>query len=300
MTDDYMTPALREALDALAVEERLKGAPGSGEKLKEYWTKGEGAAKIRWGTPGDFMRCVHHLEKYIADPKGYCSDMHKRATGFRPGHAPSEQRTEEPVTDAEQGAQRPIEIRSATAEVAEVNVKQRIITVIAVPYDQPAEVGYRGQIWKESFVRGAFDGIEKRPNRVRVNREHLRGDTVGKAIAFYPDRPEGLVADLKIARTLRGDDTLALAEDDCLSASVGFGVLPSNQILDRSAMTRRITKAWLDHLGLVEDPAYQGADVLAVRDSLAAQHAAGEPLDTPILDELLTDPIVRQALGLES
>lgn len=191
-----------------------------------------------------------------------------------------------------------IEIRSTSTEVADVNMKQRIITLITVPYDQPAEIGYRGERWKESFSRSAFNGIEKRPSRIRVNREHLRGDTVGKAIAFYPERDEGLVSDLKIAKTLRGDDTLALAEEDCLSASVGFGVLPSNQILDRQTMTRRINKAWLDHIALVEDPAYEGASVLDVRDDSTAHDLRGEPLHTPILDDFLTDPIVRRALGL--
>ena len=38
-------------------------AYGSDRGLREYWTHGEGAAKIRWGTPGDFDRCVTHLEK---------------------------------------------------------------------------------------------------------------------------------------------------------------------------------------------------------------------------------------------
>lgn len=194
----------------------------------------------------------------------------------------------------------PIEIRSATTEVADVNLKQRIITLITVPYEQPAKIGYRGEMWDEVFSRGSFDGIEKRPQRIRVNREHVRGDTVGRAVAFYPDRDEGLVSDLKIAKTLRGDDTLALAEEDCLSASVGFGVLPSNQILDRRNMTRRVNKAWLDHIALVEDPAYVGADVLAVRNVLGAHSDTGERLHTPILDDFLTDPIVRRALGLES
>jgi len=194
---------------------------------------------------------------------------------------------------------RPIEIRSTATEVADVNLKQRIITLVTVPYDQPAEIGYRGEVWKESFARSAFEGIEKRPQRVRVNREHLRGDTVGKAIAFYPDRPEGLVSDLRIAKTLRGDDTLALAEEDCLSASVGFGVLPSNQVLDRRLMTRRINKAWLDHIALVEAPAYEGANVLDVRDALGAQIGVGERQDTPILDDFMADPIIRRALGLE-
>jgi phage head maturation protease len=300
MTDDeigdFVTPALLEAL----VEDR-KGVPGSGEKLKEYWTKGEGAAKIRWGTPGDFDRCVRHLAKYIADPKGYCSDMHQRATGFRPGHAPSEQREGTPMTATESepvDVQRPIEIRSSTTEVADVNVKERVITVVAVPYEQPAKIGYRGEMWDEVFSRTAFDGIEKRPQRVRVNREHRRGDTVGKAIAFYPDRTEGLVADLRIAKTLRGDETLALAEDDCLSCSIGFGVRPSDQVLDRRAMTRRINKAWCDHLGLVEDPAYEGADVLDVRDALGAYSDNSERLLTPVLDDFMADPIVRRALGL--
>jgi hypothetical protein len=67
--------------------------PGdSTEKLMRYWAEGEGAAKIGWGAAGDFDRCVMHLSKYVGPGvvKGLCSNLHKRATGFRPGHAPSE------------------------------------------------------------------------------------------------------------------------------------------------------------------------------------------------------------------
>jgi hypothetical protein len=46
------------------------------------------AAKIQWGVPGDFARCVTELRKYISDPEGYCALMHVRVTGARPGHAP--------------------------------------------------------------------------------------------------------------------------------------------------------------------------------------------------------------------
>lgn len=60
-------------------------AYGSDRGLREYWTHGEGAAKIRWGVPGDFMRCVHHLEKYVRDPKGLCNEYHVEATGVAPG-----------------------------------------------------------------------------------------------------------------------------------------------------------------------------------------------------------------------
>jgi len=64
------------------------------ERLMRYWAEGPGAAKIRWGTPDDFYRCETELRKYVSEEvvKGLCSNLHQRATGFRPGHAPTEQR----------------------------------------------------------------------------------------------------------------------------------------------------------------------------------------------------------------
>ena len=62
------------------------------ERLMRYWAHGEGAVKIGWGTPGDFDRCVVELSKHVgpAIVKGLCSNLHQRATGARPGHAPGE------------------------------------------------------------------------------------------------------------------------------------------------------------------------------------------------------------------
>lgn len=60
-------------------------AYGSDRGLREYWTHGEGAAKIRWGTPGDFDRCVTHLEKYVRNPEGLCNEYHVEAVGAPPG-----------------------------------------------------------------------------------------------------------------------------------------------------------------------------------------------------------------------
>ncbi|KMV23348.1 hypothetical protein [Mycobacterium heckeshornense] len=64
------------------------------ERLMQYWAHGAGAAKIQWGQPGDFDRCRVELGKYVHNPDvlaGLCSNLHKRATGARPGHAPGEQ-----------------------------------------------------------------------------------------------------------------------------------------------------------------------------------------------------------------
>lgn len=67
--------------------------PKATERLHEYWVHGEGAAKIRWGEPDDFKRCVDHLGKYIKDPQGYCNLAHKEATGMYPAqHAAMEKK----------------------------------------------------------------------------------------------------------------------------------------------------------------------------------------------------------------
>ena len=55
-------------------------------RLRRYWLRGPGAAKIMWNTPGDWTRCVKHLAKYMGPrAKGYCQNLHKAATGVYTG-----------------------------------------------------------------------------------------------------------------------------------------------------------------------------------------------------------------------
>jgi len=57
----------------------------STRKLVEYWVHGEGAAKVRWGTPGSMKRCIRHLRKYVHhEPGGLCAEYHRLATGEWP------------------------------------------------------------------------------------------------------------------------------------------------------------------------------------------------------------------------
>lgn len=84
-------PVTADATDTTATEAGGKVSHAADtERLMKYWAEGEGALKIRWGVDGDFNRCVEHLGKYVADPKGLCSNLHVRATGARPGHAAGE------------------------------------------------------------------------------------------------------------------------------------------------------------------------------------------------------------------
>lgn len=181
--------------------------------------------------------------------------------------------------------------------IADVNQRQRIIDLIVVPWDQEAEVPWRGEMWRETFQRGAYDGIQEHAGRVRVNREHRKGDTVGRAISLDPSAREGLVGRLKIAATLRGDDTLELAADDMLSASAGYYVKsPEDTIINRRMMTRRVVRAFLDHVGMVETPAYVGARVLAVRAEQSGLVVAETPLPpAPALDDAMNDEVLEWA-----
>lgn len=64
-----------------------EASPGDAQataRLRSYWTHGEGAAKIDWGTPGDFDRCVLELGKYVEDAKGLCASYHHDALGIWP------------------------------------------------------------------------------------------------------------------------------------------------------------------------------------------------------------------------
>lgn len=56
------------------------------DDLQDYWIHGKGALKIRWGTPGDFTRCVRQLREHIGvNTEGACANLHHKATGTWPG-----------------------------------------------------------------------------------------------------------------------------------------------------------------------------------------------------------------------
>lgn len=63
----------------------IRPGDGNAERLRRYWLNGVGAAKIGWGTPGDWTRCVANLTPYMgARSKGYCNLLHKRKLGKYP------------------------------------------------------------------------------------------------------------------------------------------------------------------------------------------------------------------------
>ena len=160
------------------------------------------------------------------------------------------------------------------------------------PYERETLVPHEGRMITEVFSRGAYDGIERRANRIRANRDHQRERTVGRAVSLHPSREDGLVAVIKIAKTDLGDETLALADEDCLDASACYLPMPGGEKWE-SRNRCRITKAWLGHIALTPEPAYDDARVLSVRSGDPAAAVAGatnlERLELEILRSKLDE-----------
>jgi phage head maturation protease len=177
----------------------------------------------------------------------------------------------------------PIEFRTTSA--FEVHWSERIIELCAMPYDSDAAVVVHGRAVVESCAPGAFAGVERRANRVKVNRDHDLLRTVGRAVALHPSRADGLVTELRIAKTPLGDETLALADDQSLEASVGFAVMPGGERWLESRSRRRLERLFLDHIAMVPEGAYTPVGAIAVR-SPAPVAVAVAPVATPNLDEV--------------
>lgn len=182
--------------------------------------------------------------------------------------------------------------RSTAMVTEDVDFKDRIIDVVAMPWEVEAEITWRSQTWKEIFERGSFNEQMEQKVRIPTNREHNRGDTVGRIVNMADDS-QRFLASVKIAKTDRGDETLQLASENMLGASVGYYLKRMSDVLiDRRSMTRRVRRAFMDHLALTESPAFRGAETIAVHDDLTQHPMAGmQPLVTPAIDEWLADPI---------
>lgn len=195
------------------------------------------------------------------------------------------------------------EVEERAATVTGVDFPQRIITVLAVPYEDPTPIMYRGEVWQEVFSRAAFGNLvdlqaaSRRTRYIPVSAkldfpwtDHEGSHLIGRVDRVVGERAEGLVLDLKISDTQVGNEALALANDQALHPSVGFSARMSDIASDRYRKTRRVNRAFLDHMTMVPVPAYAGAKVLSMRASNVSERKP-----TPRLDAVLNDPVYKWA-----
>lgn len=183
-----------------------------------------------------------------------------------------------------------LDIEYRTASTLDVHHPERVVEMIAAPYNEPTEVFRRrlGRWVTEQFAPTAFAGVT---GDVFVNRAHDTERPVGRVVKFHPNDPRGLLTEIRVSKTTEGDDLLELAADGLLSASVGFTIPPGGEEWAESRSKVTITRAALQHIAMTGDPAYTGAKVLAVRSATLADEPP-EPVTasrTPNLDRILLE-----------
>jgi HK97 family phage prohead protease len=155
------------------------------------------------------------------------------------------------------------------------------IQALCVPYDQPTnlvDLDPRAYPNGEKFARGAFGELLAAPNawpKVRLTDSHVETDKrrpVAKAVAFQ-DTDAGLVGTFQFFATPEGRGAFEnVTEGTYGGVSIGFAVAAHGGERAENG-TRVVTRARLHHVSLVDEPAYESAQVLAVR---AATEAAQE------------------------
>jgi HK97 family phage prohead protease len=140
-----------------------------------------------------------------------------------------------------------------------------------LPWGTEARVVDRGRLVTETFQRGALDGTN--PATIPLTATHPRDAgtlPIGVTLELR-DEADALHGAWHVSKTAVGDEVLELARDGVpLGLSVGFAEVPggSRWSADRQRVTR--TRAALDHVAVVRQPAYLGAGVAGVRQATAA------------------------------
>lgn len=137
---------------------------------------------------------------------------------------------------------------------------RHVIEGICVPY---GVVTHKVGPTPEVFDRGAFAGLVESGARVKLtDYNHARNRVPVGYSSVFEDRAAGLWARFRLNATPEGESARANASEGVYGGlSVGF--IPRADRIENGV--RHVTSARLDHVSLVEDPAYADAVILDVR-----------------------------------
>lgn len=180
--------------------------------------------------------------------------------------------------------------RSA-ATIDTVNYPDRTIEVRGIPYGVETDRALdKGRVIRETIAPHAFAGEVTRPAKRPVYREHDYARLVGRVVALA-DSDVDLRATLRIVTGPAGDEALEWAADGMLDASLAYVSTPAQLRYSTDRKSRTVLGGLIAHVGLVAEPAYPTANVLAVRSAptvigTPADQVAGGRVPTPNLDAI--------------
>jgi uncharacterized protein len=136
----------------------------------------------------------------------------------------------------------------------------------------------RAQGYRETFLRGAFEGVD--PTRVTIEAGGHGRQLVGRGTAIE-ELDDAAYLDAVIARTASGDELLELARAGVYrDVSVAFAPTPGGSRRRRDGVTER-TRADLRRVAILERGAYPGAQLVHIREESPMTE---QPV--PTLDEI--------------
>lgn len=165
---------------------------------------------------------------------------------------------------------------------------------ICVPYGR---VTTRVGPVPEQFERGAFADLVASQAKVKLtDYNHSRQRVPVGYSEVFEERAAGLWSRFRLNRTPEGDSARANAVEGVYQGlSVGF-IAHTHEMREG---VRHVTSARLDHVSLVEDPAYLEAEIMAVRGAGDWRQAYSWVRDTmPDISGLDTAPVEGFAVAI--
>ena len=147
-------------------------------------------------------------------------------------------------------------------EVRSVDAEARTIIGRCMPYNETSYLTPR-LFSGERVIRGAFSkSISERAGKVFLYREHDHAHAIGRSTEWQ-EEADGLLGSFHIRPAPLGDEVLAELRDGYLPGmSCGFRPIKTRRGKDG---VTEVTEAALLEVSLVSIPAYDGAEVLALR-----------------------------------
>ncbi len=192
-------------------------------------------------------------------------------------------------------SQREVLVRTFTVDSQQVD--GRTLTVRVVPFDEVATVADPPDFrpYPEQFVRGAFKAQENAAHRIRLRAVHdpevlqtgkrasAMASVVGKGVSLR-ETDGGYEADFRFLNTPEADTALELTREG------GYDGVSAEFVAIRSVRTKtgimQRVKAHLDSVSLALQPAYSGAEILALREGKGIVEDEAMMVPPPNLDLL--------------
>lgn len=171
-----------------------------------------------------------------------------------------------------------------------VDPVKRTVTGLLVPFGEAAKTDSR---WRFSDNSISFDAANI--NRIKLDVDHEDGTELGVALKIEV-LPVGLWGTFRIARTPRGDEILALAEDGIYD---GFSVevaIPKDG-WEVSGDYQLIKNSKLHKVAITSQPAFHDARVTTVVASQERIDMTDKPVDAPAVDGVAIAAAVTEGLS---